>query len=279
VLQRTLAHRGYTIAIVQSRMGSKRVPGKALADINGHPLLWHVVRRAEQAELVDRVVVATGDGPANDPIANLCDQYLWACFRGSEDDVLARYYGAAQHYSADVICRVNGDTPLYDGAALDSVIALGALNGWLYATNAEPPMMPDGLDSEAFTSGILERMHREAKRLTEREHVTPWLRNGNLVRGVEWGSQPYETNYGEYRGCVDVPDDLVAVRRIFALGGDDVTWRQAIEIIKHDPDLMLWQSTHLERDAAYKRQTGLEAHVPVHVDSSAWHNIGSRWHS
>ena len=254
MLQRTLAHRGYTIAIVQSRMASTRLPGKALADINGRPLLWHVVRRAMQAELVDLVVVATGDGPANDPIGELCDRYRWSCFRGSEDDVLARYYGVAQKYRGDVVCRVNGDTPLYDGAALDSVIALGTLNGWLYATNAEPPMLPDGLDSEAFTSGILERMHREAKRPTEREHCTPWLRNGNLVRGVEWGSQPYETDYSAYRACVDLPEDLEAMRRIFAIGGDDVTWWQAINIIEQTPALLAWHRSHLERDAAYKRQ-------------------------
>jgi len=235
-------------------MAYTRLPGKALADIAGYPLLWHVMRRAQEARLVDMVIVATGDGPANDPIDDYCRRQGFRCYRGSEDDVLARYYGAAQYYKAAIICRVNGDTPLYSGAALDSVIALGALNGWLYATNAEPPMLPDGLDSEAFTFGVLERMYNTAKRPTEREHVTPWLRNGNLVRGVEWGSQPYETDYSAYRACVDLPEDLEAMRRIFDLGGDDVTWWQAINIIEQTPALLAWHRTHLERDAAYKRQ-------------------------
>src|SRR5438105_14849460 len=97
-----------SVAIIQARMRSSRLPGKVLMDLAGHPLLFHVVLRSLRME-TKLVVVATSSEPADDPIAELCDHYAWRCFRGSEEDVLDRYYQAACEHKAEHIVRVTAD--------------------------------------------------------------------------------------------------------------------------------------------------------------------------
>ena len=110
------------IAIVQARMGSKRLPEKVLADVAGHPMLWHVVNRAKRAGQVQDVIVATTTAREDDGVVFFCAQNKIACFRGSEDDVLDRYYRAAKEFKGDLIVRLTGDCPLLDPAIIDAVI-------------------------------------------------------------------------------------------------------------------------------------------------------------
>jgi spore coat polysaccharide biosynthesis protein SpsF (cytidylyltransferase family) len=164
------------VAIIQARMGSSRLPGKTIADVAGRPLLLHVVERTQRARRVDKVVVATTDRSSDDPIADLCQREGIQCFRGSEDDVLDRFYRTAQAHGADVVVRITADCPLIDAAVIDKVIARFQAGDCDYVSNILRYTYPDGLDTEVFSFAALERAWREAKKPSEREHVTPYLR-------------------------------------------------------------------------------------------------------
>jgi glutamate-1-semialdehyde 2,1-aminomutase/spore coat polysaccharide biosynthesis protein SpsF len=209
------------VAIVQARMSSTRLPGKVLADVAGHPMLWHVVRRLSRSRLLNRVVVATSVGPADDAIAGFCKQQDIACFRGSESDVLDRYYQAARAFSADVVVRITADCPLIDPAIVDKVIQRFLEGGYDYVANVLRYTYPDGLDTEVFSFAALEQAWREATKDSEREHVVPYLRGKNFrVANVD-NDEPSPPNL---RWTVDEPADLEFVRRVFTALGNDETF-------------------------------------------------------
>jgi spore coat polysaccharide biosynthesis protein SpsF (cytidylyltransferase family) len=110
------------VATIQARMGSTRLPGKVLLDWAGEPMLARVIERIRRAETVDEVVVATTVRPSDHPIADLCVERNWACCRGSENDVLDRYYQTAVAHQADVVVRITSDCPLIEPAIVDRVV-------------------------------------------------------------------------------------------------------------------------------------------------------------
>ena len=138
-------------AIIQARMGSTRLPGKVLKEISGHSMLWHVVTRVRQANTLDQVVVATSDKVSDDAIASFCEQEGFLCFRGSESDVLDRYYQAARWAGATVVVRITADCPLIDPVVIDQVVSAYLENDCDYANNVMQRTYPDGLDAEAFS--------------------------------------------------------------------------------------------------------------------------------
>jgi len=207
------------VAIVQARMSSTRLPGKVLADIAGHPMLWHVVQRLRRARLVHQIVVATSDNPADDSIAQFCQQEAIGCWRGSETDVLDRYYQAARAHSADTVVRVTADCPLIDPAVVDRVVQRFLDGGCDYVSNTLGYTYPDGLDAEAFSYSALEQAWREASKHSEREHVTPFLRGGRFRTASVLNEQLLP---GSLRWTVDEPSDLEFVRQVFAaLAGEE----------------------------------------------------------
>jgi spore coat polysaccharide biosynthesis protein SpsF (cytidylyltransferase family) len=203
-----------TVAIIQARMGSTRLPGKVLADLAGKPLLGRVIERVRRARTIDQVVVATSDRPADDRVAGYCSSLGVGCFRGSEEDVLDRYYQAARLWPAGAYARITADCPLLDPGVIDRVVTAFAQNDCDYAANFLRRTFPAGVDLEVFTFATLERTWREASEPAEREHVTPYMRQGNRFRllGVE-----NETDLsGNHHWCVDHPADLDFVRAVYA---------------------------------------------------------------
>ncbi|MEK6531436.1 MAG: glycosyltransferase family protein [Deltaproteobacteria bacterium] len=161
------------VAIVQARLGSTRLPQKVMRDICGRPMLWHVVNRARMAALVDTVVVATTTEKADDAIEKWCGDNALLCFRGSLNDVLERYYGAAKEYGAKTIVRITSDCPLLDPSLVDEIIRRFSEGGLDYVSVG--PDHPDGLDAEVFSYEALKRAFDEATLSSEREHVTPYM--------------------------------------------------------------------------------------------------------
>jgi spore coat polysaccharide biosynthesis protein SpsF len=224
------------VAIVQARMGSTRLPGKVLAEIQGHPMLWYVVERTRAAETVDDVVVATTTELADDPIVTFCREHGVGCFRGSEQDVLDRYYQAALRYKADAVVRITGDCPLIDPEIIDKTVRAFLREGPDYASNCVERTFPRGLDTEIFAFQALDTAWREASRPYQRAHVTPYIYENperfTIVSVV--GNE----DYSAYRWTVDTPEDLVLVRALYArLAGKTFRWSDAIKILKHEPAL------------------------------------------
>src|SRR5579871_1881320 len=164
-----------TVAIIQARMASTRLPGKVLADIGGRPMLARVIDRVRAASTIDDVLVATSTSRADDAIEVLCREHRIAVFRGDENDVLDRYYRAAQATRADVVVRITADCPLHDPQVIDTVVSRFDPSRFDYASNAVDRTYPDGLDVEVFSFQALERAWREAQWASEREHVTAFI--------------------------------------------------------------------------------------------------------
>ena len=194
-------------------MESTRLPGKVLMNICGHPMLWHVVHRARQTQSLDQVVVATSENLANDKIASFCDQQAIPCFRGSENDVLDRYYQAAHWLGADVIVRVTADCPFIDPVIIDQIVVTHVNGEYDYTSNTIDRTYPDGLDTEVFTIEALAKAWREAKLISEREHVTPYIWKHRDVFNLHQVTQSVDQSH--FRWTVDEPEDLVFAQTIY----------------------------------------------------------------
>lgn len=189
-----------TIAVIQARMSSSRLLGKVLLDIAGQPMLVRVIERTRQARTLDGIVVATTVDPADDPIERMCAERGYPCYRGSQQDVLDRYYQAAGMFGAEVIVRITGDCPIMDPAIIDATVQVfyhetgGGNGGRAYrtrlrapdrggfaATRLPPPWhrtIPIGLDVEVVSFAGLERAWKEATQPFHREHVMPFFYEG-----------------------------------------------------------------------------------------------------
>ena len=236
-----------TVVIVQARMGSSRLPGKILLDLAGEPMLVRVVNRLRRAP-ADEVLIATTENPADDQIEALCAQRGVACFRGSENDVLDRYYQAALRHGADTIVRVTSDCPVVDPGLTSRLIESfrERLPDIDCASTVLPVRTyPRGLDAEAFSFGVLEKLWREDHSPVGREHVTPFIhRNLDRFR-VHGVTNTVDCSY--LRWTVDTPEDFDLITRIYeAFGHDRFSWQEVLTLLEKHPD-WLEINSHIEQ--------------------------------
>lgn len=263
------------VAIIQARMGSSRLPGKSMAEVAGHPLLWHVVNRVRKARLVDKIVVATTERAGDDPIAELCQRDRVECFRGSEEDVLDRFYRAAKAASADAVVRITADCPLIDPAVIDKVIGRFQQGDCDYVSNTLRYTYPDGLDVEVFSSAALEQAWREARKPSEREHVTPYLRLKKFRAANVESDAAVSPN--QFRWTVDNPADLEFVRAIYSAmngNGSAFGYQQVFELLGRRPELAAIQTEIISNEGYYRSllkqaKEGPAPKLPL-AQSQAW---------
>lgn len=225
-----------TVAIVQARMGSSRLPGKVLAELGGTSMLGCVVGRLRRAQTIDDIVIATSIDPADEAVVREAQRLGVGVFRGSETDVLARYLGAARRAEAEVIVRVTSDCPLLDPGVVDLVV--GGL-GWDvdYASNTHRRTYPRGLDVEAMYRDTLERIAAEATSAQAREHVTAYLLEAPYAFRVRQVCDDHD--HSDLRWTVDTPEDLEVVRMIYDLMGDEpLAYPQLVERVRAQPHLI-----------------------------------------
>jgi len=247
------------IAILQARVSSTRLPGKVLEDILGEPMIFRQIERALRSGRIEGLMVATSSDVSDDPLADLCRRKGIECFRGDLDDVLDRFYHAALQCGPDHIVRITGDCPLLDPEVMDGVIEKHIEGNYDYTSNTAPATFPDGLDVEVFRFSALVDAWREARLPSEREHVTPYIRNnpdryrmGNLLNGEDLSS---------LRWTVDERRDLDFVRRVYeylypekpAFGMKDV-----LNLLKQKPKLMEINSG-ISRNEGYSKSLRKDA--------------------
>lgn len=230
-----------TVAILQARMGSSRLPGKVLIELAGRPMLGWAVERTRRASCVDAVVVATTLDASDDPIEQYCAAQGYACYRGSAYDVLDRYYQAALGWQAETVVRITADCPFIDPQVVDHTVAEFVRSGVDFAANRLPPpwkrTYPIGLDTEVCTFAALERAWREARLPHEREHVMPYLyTEPGRFRTLLVNTDP---DYGALRWTVDTPQDLALMRQLvsFFPGRDDFSWLDVLAVVQQHPEL------------------------------------------
>ena len=239
------------VAIIQARMGSTRLPGKVLMDISGATMLSRVVSRVRQAKLLNQIVVATSIKSIDDSVAEETERLAVFSFRGSENDVLDRYYQAARLFRAETVVRITSDCPLIEPKIIDEVTN-AFLNGDSdYSSNTLVRTYPRGLDVEVFSIAALTKAWQQANKDYQRVHVTPFLYEN--PRFFKLQSITNKCNYSKYRWTVDTSEDLELVRRIYKLLGDnaDFNWLDVIDLMKSHPELETINS-HIEQKETSK---------------------------
>jgi len=235
-----------TVAIIQARMGSTRLPGKVMCDIDGVPLIGRLIERLRLARHLDQLVLATSTNAANDPLVDYVAGLGISTWRGSETDVLERFIEAARAHSAEVVVRITGDCPLVDPALVDQVVEAFKAQPCDYASNIEPATFPDGLDVEVFSLAALERASRETHKPFDHEHVTPYLRT---APGYTRVSVTNDIDLSSQRWTVDEPADLEIVRAVFAAKAPDFhfSWREVLALTEANESLFAGNQ-HIKRN-------------------------------
>jgi spore coat polysaccharide biosynthesis protein SpsF len=245
------------VAIIQGRMASSRLPGKILADIAGQPMLQRVFIRTSRSASVSQTLFATTTDSSDDPVAEYCDFSGIPFMRGSQFDVLDRYYQAAKGAKADVVVRITADCPIIDPALIDDVVNTLLEDEYDFVCNRLPPpwhrTYPIGLDVEACTFKVLAKAWKSAKEPQHREHAMPYFYEGVELsavsrqrsegvspRGFKVAMLNHTTDFGDYRWTVDTPEDLEFMRQVYAHfeGLDDFTWKEVLDLVHDKPELM-----------------------------------------
>jgi len=215
-------------------MGSTRLPGKVLKKVNGIPLIEILLYRLSITKKIDKVILATSEKVENDALEDYVKNLGYEVCRGSEDDVLDRYYKAARLYIPQVVVRVTGDCPIIDPQLVDNVIDLYQKNNVDYISNTDPPTYPDGLDIEVFSFRALESTYEQAKEPFEREHVTPFIRTNGQFKRINYAN---ETDLSNERWTVDDPEDFEVMEKVIKHFAPslDFSWQDVFELKQSHP--------------------------------------------
>lgn len=229
-----------TGAIIQTRMGSTRLPGKVMMELCGEPVIFHVIERMKQANLLDDIIIATTVAQEDDIIVGQAYKCGVKSFRGSTDDVLARYYFAAKENDLDVIVRITSDCPLIDPFIINQLLQFYSSNKYDIVSNAgdtpEERTYPRGLDVEIFSYQCLEDAFLNSTELYQREHVTPYMYEGSY--SVFYYKN--NVNHSKYRWTLDTQDDFMLISKIynyFYKGKHDFYFKDILRFIQENPEL------------------------------------------
>lgn len=240
-------------AIIQARCGSTRLPGKIFMEIDGKPLLWHVVNRLTYVDSIDDIIVATTTDDKDNMTEEWCRKNEIKCYRGSEDDVLNRFYSAAVAFPCDVIVRVTADDPFKEPDIIDLIIKKLVDENLDLACNVFPPSYPEGLDCEVFRFDVLETMEKTTNDPYDREHVTPYI-YGNPDK-FKIGNVTSPRQLSQYRWTIDNQEDYEMVKTIYEKrknGNEEILLMDEIfEILEENPEIASINS-NVKRSAMYQ---------------------------
>ncbi len=225
-------------AIIQARMTSSRLPGKIVLKVLGKPLISHMVDRVKEAECVDKVVIATTINEEDDIVVRLASKLNINVYRGSERNVLERFYGAAERFGGNTLIRLTGDNPLIDPDLLGALVRLYQQGDYDYVSNCLEPTFPDGLDAEVFTMSALKTAYENAELPSELEHVTRYI----YQRPTQFklGCLKFEEDLSNMRWTVDEPEDFEFVKQVIErLYPENRSFRirDVLNLLKQHPEL------------------------------------------
>ena len=242
-----------TIAIVQARTDSSRLPGKVLLPVLQQPMLMHQLQRISRSKRLDKVIVATSDQESDDALAKVVLDNGYECFRGSEDDVLARFYELCSSLDLqedDMIVRLTGDCPLLDSLVIDELVDFFTKQNVDYAANCIVPVYPDGFDAEIFTFRSLQEAFLKADRPSDREHVTPYIYTSGLFKTANIEK---EDRMDHLRLTVDEKEDFQLIRRLYEhFGHNRFTYEEIIRYLSKHQELTQLNA-HIKRNEGYQK--------------------------
>jgi spore coat polysaccharide biosynthesis protein SpsF len=230
-----------TVAIIEARMTSTRLPGKIVRPILGRPVLELLIERLRRARRLNHIVVATTSNPSDDGVEELTRRVGVGCFRGSEEDVLDRVLQAAHAAGADVIVEITGDSPLIDPAIVDLVFEVYQANRFDYVSNALKQTFPIGLDTQVFSTAVLDQVAQLTNDPTDHEHVSLYIYEHPerfSLHNVESG---LPDKYWNLRLTLDTLEDLALIRAIYEElypKNPSFGLRDILELLERRPELI-----------------------------------------
>lgn len=227
-----------TLAILQARMASTRMPGKVMAPVLGEPMIWRQVERIRRARSVSKVVVATSTAASDDALAAFLVGRGCSVYRGDHDDLLTRFDACAMAYGAERIVRLKADCPLTDPQVIDAAVALSMRSGAAYTGNCEVRSYPRGLEAEVITAEALSAAAREAVEAEDRGQVTSYVRRFPLRFAQAQLICPIDRS--ELRWTVDRPEDFCFVREVYSAlypENPDFGLQEIVELLEVRPEL------------------------------------------
>jgi len=238
---------GKLVAIIQARMGSSRLPGKVIKPLQGKPMLWHIINRLKSVGTIDEVIIATSDLTIDDQVASKAFCYKIPCFRGSEVNVLNRFFNAAKKHHGKHLIRITGDCPLIDPTTIEKLINFYNSNSFEYCSVAcgagvagkvVNKRYPDGLDAEIFSFNVLNIAENEAISKLHLEHVTPfiWQQPDRFNLGLLF---PEKEDYSQYRWTVDKEKDFEFIEWIYDKlypQNNLFSMKDVIKLLSENPD-------------------------------------------
>ncbi len=240
------------LAIVQARMGSSRLPKKVLKEINSVPLIGILLERLSQSKKITEIVVATSKNNDNQPLVDYVKLKGFHAERGSEENVLSRFYNVAKKYDADLIVRITGDCPLVDSSIVDNIINFHIYNELDYSSNVNPPTYPDGLDVEVFSYKCLQDAFKNTSNGPDLEHVTPYMiKNEKNQLNYE-----NETDLSNIRLTVDEEADFEVMENIFNHFHPNIlfNWKDVISLYNNNS--VLFKNSEIKRNEGFYMKKG-----------------------
>jgi spore coat polysaccharide biosynthesis protein SpsF (cytidylyltransferase family) len=241
------------VAAIQVRMDSTRLPGKALVEVEGRPLLWHIVNRLRFTRSVDQIVIATSREPDDAPIRDFASKHSIPCYGGSKLDLIGRIYNSALYAEAHALVRITGDCPLTDPGVVDEMVHvfLNRSDDVDYITNDMPPTYPDGLDVEVYSVATLKRLHDEITDPFFREWFPLYLKDHK--KSFRSHNVNCLEDLSSLRWTVDYEEDLLFVREVYRRLYRDrkiFTMKDVLELIKAEPEIAEINKNHTRNEGS-----------------------------
>ena len=217
------------VAIIQAHMSSSRLPGKVMLDLCGEPALFRMIERVRHCKNIDGIVVATSQMECDDVLVEACEKWGISTFRGSNNDVLARFYGTTQAYPASAYVRLTSDCPVIDYQGLDEMIQFYWDHDYRYVS----VVMEDHLDGcwsyEIFTADLMKETYENATEGYEREHVTPYM----YTRQPSMYRIPNKFDGSKYRATLDTPQDYALIKNVYEALYQPGNWFTTEDVVKY----------------------------------------------
>lgn len=240
-----------TVAIIQARASSSRLPGKVLMELAGKPMLLNIVERTSRAKMINQVVVATSSEVTDNQIEELLNAQGISCFRGSLNNVLDRFFRCATKYHADVIVRITGDNALVDPKLIDEAIEIFLKREVEYIYFKQS--LPLGMCIEVFTYSSLKRAFEEASNHECLEHVTPYIRVNTGYFKVLNYAEPAEKDFSHLRFTVDTREDFEFINRIYnSFDSNYFSYDDIIKILEKNPDWISINNKVVQNKISYR---------------------------
>ena len=239
------------VAFLQARTDSTRLPNKVLKPILGKPMIIHQLERTARSSKIDKLILLTSDELNDDKLVNIVQEHGFNLFRGSKNNVLERFYVCAKSLklnSDDIIVRLTGDCPLHDSKIIDELIEVYQESKVDYMANCVEPLYPDGLDAEVFSFKALEEAYKQATKTSQKEHVTPYLReSSNFISKNLEGDKIYP----QWRLTVDEPSDFEVVQKIYQhFNHNKFGFKEIVIFLEQHPEIIAINST-INRNEGY----------------------------